>query len=340
MKETRKRIVTELPEKQVADVYFDGRYGALYEEKEQASLELFTYCSDYGEIQYRYLKRSVPYLISGEQYYDIITPYGYGGPNIVAAIDAEKLIVEFQKAFAQHCKEQKIVSEFIRFHLLKNKEVVNRFYGEAVFSGLNIVKDLREPILQDCSKSVKRTMKKAQQQGFEVIYDTSGERLDDFLTVYYSTMDRNGANNYYYFDEDFFRRLNQEMEGHYVYVHVLLENKVIATGLTLYGSTYSYGFLGGTLSDYFTYNPTTFLEIKSMEWLKEKQVDYYILGGGYEPDDGIYRFKRSFAKTTGDVPFYIGKKVHDSTIYQQLVQQRSKEPNFDPSNSYFPLYRS
>ncbi len=31
MKETRKRIVTEMPEKQVADVYFDGRYGALYE---------------------------------------------------------------------------------------------------------------------------------------------------------------------------------------------------------------------------------------------------------------------------------------------------------------------
>lgn len=340
MKEKVKRIITELPQKQVADIYFEECYGILYEEKEQASLELFKYCSEYGEVQYRYLKRLVPYLISGEQYYDIITPYGYGGPNIVAAIDAEKLIIEFQKAFTQHCKEQKIVSEFIRFHLLKNKEIVNDFYGEAVFSGMNILKDLRDPILQDCSKSVKRIIKKAQQKELEVIYDTSGERLDDFLTIYYSTMDRNDAKNYYYFDRTFFRRLNQEMRGHYIYVHILLEDKVIATGLTLYGTTYSYGFLGGTLRDYFTYSPATFLEIKTMEWLKEKQIDYYILGGGYEPDDGIYRFKRSFARTTGDVPFYIGKKIHDSAIYHQLVQQRSKEPNFDPTNSYFPLYRS
>lgn len=340
MKETIKRAITELPQEQIVDIYFEGCYGALYEEKEQASLELFTYSSDHGEIQYRYLKRPIPYLISDEQYYDIITPYGYGGPNIVVDKGAEKLVYEFQKAFAQHCKEQKIVSEFIRFHLLKNKEFVNGFYGEAVCSGMNIIKDLCTPVLQDCSKSVKRSMKKARQQGLTVVYDTSGERLNDFLTIYSSTMDRNGAENYYYFDESFFKRLNREMKGHYVYVHVLLDNKVIASGLTIYGTTYSYGFLGGTLRDYFSYNPATFLEIKSMEWLKEKEIEYYILGGGYEPDDGIYRFKRSFAKTTGDVPFYIGKKIHEPNIYHQLVQQRSKEPNFEPTNSYFPLYRS
>lgn len=340
MKETIKRTITESPPQQVADIYFERCYGALYEEKENASLELFTYCSDHGEIQYRYLKRPVPYLISDETYYDIITPYGYGGPNIVAATDADRLVNEFQEAFSKHCKEQRIISEFIRFHLLKNKELVNGFYGEAVFSGMNIVKDLRHPVLQDCSKSVKRCIKKAEQQGLEVIYDTSGELLNDFLTVYYDTMDRNSAENYYYFDEAFFKRLNHEMKGHYVYVHVLLENQVIASGLTFFGTTYSYGFLGGTLRDYLSYNPATVLEVKSMEWLKEKLIDYYILGGGYESNDGIYRFKRSFAKTTGDVPFYIGKKIHDPNIYHQLVQQRSKEPNFDPTNSYFPLYRS
>lgn len=334
--------VVNVPRSQslVKDIYLEKEYGKLYEEKEAGVLETYQFTSDNGEVQYRFLKRKTPYLIQGKQYYDLITPYGYGGPNILHSTNTEQLVKEFYQAFSQYCSEQDIVSEFVRFHLLENREMVQGFYGEAQFCGKNIVKDLTVPILEDCDKSVKRNLRKAAHAGLEVVFDTTGERLEDFLDIYYSTMNRNDAQEYYYFDETFFRRLNKDLLGQYIYVHVLLDNKVISSGLSLYGSKYSYGFLGGTLREYFAYSPAIVMETQTMEWLKKQHVDFYILGGGYEANDGIYRFKRNFAKKTGDTPYYIGKKIHNLEVYHQLTNEHVKNTSFDPASSFFPLYRA
>lgn len=324
----------------VKDVYFEEKYGRLYEEKEAGVLETFKFVSEHGEVHYRFLKRKIPYLIEGKQYYDLITPYGYGGPNIKSSTNEKQLAQGFYTAFSTYCVQNDIVSEFIRFHLLENLEMVHEFYGHSDFCGQNIIKDLTVPILDDCDKSVKRSLKKADKANLEVVFDTTGDRLNDFLDVYYSTMNRNDAQEYYYFDEAFFERLNHDLSGQYVYVHVLLEGKVICSGLTIFGSKYAYGFLGGTLRQYFEHAPAIFMETQTMEWLKKRQVEYYILGGGYEANDGIYRFKRKFAKKTGDTPYYIGKKVHNPEVYQQLVTQHAATTSFDSTTSFFPLYRA
>ena len=57
-------------------------------------------------------------MSSDEKWYDFVTPYGYGGPLITEVEDGakEQLVKAFYEEFSRYCAEQKIVSEFVRFH--------------------------------------------------------------------------------------------------------------------------------------------------------------------------------------------------------------------------------
>ena len=60
----------------------------------------------------------------------------------------------------------------------------------------------------------------------------------------------------------------------------------------------------------------------------------YVLGGGYEPGDGIFRYKRAF-DPTGVVPF-VGVQV----IGDQARYDRTCEAAGAPETPYFPRYRA
>ena len=77
-------------------------------------------------------------------------------------------------------------------------------------------------------------------------------------------------------------------------------------------------------------------------WAKEKGFKNFVLGGGYGADDGIFQYKANLAPH-GVRNFYIGRKIFDKAVYQQLLSVRSKG-NKDMENeliskSFFPAYR-
>ena len=51
------------------------------------------YKGEEGHIKHLFIKRPVPYLVEGVQYYDLVTPYGYGGP----------ILLTFQKIIQKRC---------------------------------------------------------------------------------------------------------------------------------------------------------------------------------------------------------------------------------------------
>ena len=89
------------------DIYFKPEYGKMNESIEQGKAETFSFDCEYGKVQSLYIKREVPYLIDGVQYFDAITPYGYGGPVIVEAEDKEKLLAAYNEAYKAHCEKEK-----------------------------------------------------------------------------------------------------------------------------------------------------------------------------------------------------------------------------------------
>lgn len=320
-------------------LYFKREYGLLYEEHEDAVFQEFNHHSSAGHVRFSYLKREIPHLIDGETYYDIISPYGFGGPIIVEAKDKQAAYEDFQKAFDKHCQKEKIISEFVRFHVFKNDDLLEWYKGEVVHVGPQIVRDLSIPVEEDMSKGALRDHRRCIKHGLTAEFDETGKCLEEYLAVYYGTMDRNEADDYYYFDKSFFEKVIETLPGRFTFILVRMNEKVISVGLLLYGDAFSYAFLGGTDSDYYSYQPTTFLEIESIRWLKEKGNRYYLLGGGHSGEDGIYQFKRKFA-VNGQQPFHVGKTIYNPDIYQKMVAIREQETDFDASTSFFPAYRA
>lgn len=337
-KKFEKEKTPPLSEKEKTAVGFDPAYVKLFEKIEHAEMKHFHYNSPYGNISYTFLKREIPYRIDGKVYYDITTAYGYGGPLATEVTNMHFLMEGFTCAFEHYCKENLIVSEFIRFHLMENKNIRDHYHGELGEIGPHISRDLTKSMDQDFSKSLFKTVKKANQSGLRIVTDQTGDHLDKFMELYYSTMDRNNAEKFYYFDKSFFLELHKNLPEKFVYSFVFLEDKVISAHLTLFGDTYAYGFLGGNLQEYFHYDANTFLEYHMIDWLKKKNLSYYTVGGGYRGEDGIYNFKKKFDKK-GIHTFYVGKQIYNTDIYKKLVAIREKEPGFDPETSFFPAYR-
>jgi hypothetical protein len=73
-------------------------------------------------------------------------------------------------------------------------------------------------------------------------------------------------------------------------------------------------------------------------WAHDAGKKKFILGGGYKPDDGIFRFKSTFSKLRR--PFYVYKRIHLEQDYEALAR-RGREFNcldHEPAG-YFPSYR-
>ncbi|WP_177244037.1 GNAT family N-acetyltransferase [Alkalibacterium sp. 20] len=321
------------------DMCLSLEYVQLYEKKEKGEAKTFHFRSEYGEIEHSYIKREIPIQLNGKTYYDITSAYGYGGPIIREANNPEKLFEQYNAAFAEECSKNQIVSAFYRFHVIESKEATEYFDGKLEFIGPNVVRDLSAPLDQNMHKSVRTSVRHAKSNGLSAEFHTSDEALSEFIRIYTETMKRNDASDYYYFNSSFFHELQQKLKGHYVFSQAILEGKVISSFLTLIGSKYGFGFLGGTSSEYLSYGTSTFLEYETMNWLKNNGLQYYIIGGGMKGEDNLFRFKKKFDKE-GIYPFYVGKKIYDKNIYDQLLESRRQEVIISPDESFFPLYRT
>ncbi len=270
--------------------------------------------------------------IENGKYFDLITPYGYGG--FMGEIkEYERLNAEYNA----YCKENNYICEFVRFNLFSR---YHKYYDGQVFSAThNIVRDL-EPSMDvmwmGFRQKVRKNVKRAVNSGLKILVEDTDAHLKDFLDIYYATMNRCGAQDEYYFSEQFFETLNN-MNDNIMYFYVLFEGEIISTELVIYGGESAYSFLGGTKHDYFHLRPNDYLKLEIIKWCKEKGLKNFVLGGGYGSDDGIFQYKFCFAPE-GVVDFYIGKKILDEEKYKELCELRGMKTE-DLYEGFFPRYR-
>lgn len=272
--------------------------------------------------------------------YDMITPYGYGGMITDGGGIDRELLVDFNNQFTKWAIDNHVVSEFVRF-ALKSKHV-DDYAGEVVYNNDNVVVDLsmeEATIWRDFKPKVRKNVNHAKRCNLIVETDSRGDRLDDFLDIYYSTMERREATNTYYFPREYFESINHNLQGQYMYFHAKLDDVIVSTELVLISAFNIYSFLGGTKSEYFDLRPNDLLKFEIINWGRTHGKKQFILGGGYAPHDGIFNYKHAFAPD-GIVPFHVGRRVFDQEMYDRLVERRkSLNPDFDENTSYFPVYR-
>ncbi len=321
------------------DIYFEPDYARLYETADEKAIE-YRYESKYGVITNLFLKRKINIPLSdGVQYYDITTPYGYGGPVILSATDKEKLISAYMEDFKSYTIRENIVSEFIRFHpIIGNgldfQKAYNAIYDRKTV-GTNLTYDdvIGTEFSKHKRKEIRRILKNP-----DIHYkiDEEPETLDDFLAIYYSTMDRDGANEYYYFKREYFRNMLEKLRGHIITGKVFLGNKLIAMGVYFRYGKYLHAHLSGTLSEYLEYSPAYILKYALVLYGSEMGYEVIHYGGGSSPskENGLYRFKREFGKNT-IFDFYIAKKIWNYYLYEKFCTAVDSDIN----TLFFPAYR-
>lgn len=269
---------------------------------------------------------------------DATTPYGYGGAFAWGDVEADY----FWNALDLWAAEENIVTLFARLSLFP--DTVLPFRGETTFVMKNVVRSLEldaEAMLMDHEHKVRKNIKKAERSAVTIEVDPRGERLAEFHAIYNATMSRRGASSGYYFPLPFFQKLIDECPESVVFFHAVLAGEVISTELVLVGVDHTYSFLGGTNEANFDLRPNDLLKHAIIAWSREQGKQFFVLGGGYQPDDGIYRYKTSFAPHDGERPFYIGRRVFDEAANRRLVfQRKSIQPSWHPNEKFFPAYRA
>src|SRR5699024_6151867 len=112
--------------------------------------------------------------------------------------------------------------------------------GEVTHIGPQIIRDLALSNEEEIKSNKKRGHRKAMKMGVTLEFDDTGERLEDFLNIYYGTMDRLKAEEYYFFKPEFFKKIQKNLQGHFVYALAKLNGKVISAKLILFDQTFSY----------------------------------------------------------------------------------------------------
>ena len=270
--------------------------------------------------------------IPENKYFDFATPYGYGG-WIVEGDFLEALFEEYEKWLVQN----NIVSEFVRFHpMIKNQAKSACFYevvelGEVVHMDL----DTPEKIWENIISKNRNMIRKAIKNDVKVYNGRFPEIYKQFRSIYNSTMDKDDADDYYYFSEQFYYSVLEDLPHNAQIFWAEKDGQIIAASIMLATNGRMNYHLSGSLREYGSLAPTNLLLYEAALWGNANGYKTLYMGGGVgSGEDSLFKFKRSFYK--GDLNhFYIGKKIYVQEIYDELLKLR------EPIDSgFFPKYRA
>ncbi len=307
------------------DIYFTPGYYCIYEKLGDGKALCFAYNKNREIAIYPFLLNSVNDLGYNldKQYYDIQGAYGYNG--VAASSYSESFKKSFYLAFQNFIEKYSIIAEFTRFNPVLKNNLFSSYLCPR-YNQANIVLELTQNnIEKNCYEySTRKNIKKALRNNLGCVKYNSAEMtqrcIEEFVRIYYATMKRNNAGEYYFFPFSYFSDIITNLADNSAFYFVVYENAFIAAELITFGTNIAYSFLGGTLAEYFELRPNDLLKDYIIKDLKKNNIKYFCFGGGSE---GIIRFKRSFCKN-GDVDFYIGKKVHHKQVYDEVIKQWEK----------------
>ncbi len=275
--------------------------------------------------------------IEKNKYIDVTTPYGYGG-WIIEGNNSKSLFDDY----FQWIKKEGIICEFLRLHpMIRNHEPLRDYYdiiqlGEVVHMDLTSPED----IWNNITSKNRNMIRKALKNGIKIYNGRFPEVYDRFRNIYNETMSKDSADNYYFFEKEFYLSELDDLPYNSQIFWADMDGKTIAASIILSANGYMNYHLSGSVRDYNTYAPTNLLLYEAALWGHANGCRTFYLGGGVgSGDDNLFRFKRAFYR--GELNhFYIGKRIYDKEKYDDLASFRQREDNSIQGSQYFPIYRA
>lgn len=318
------------------DIYYRPEYAELYLRDEE-SLFTFEYREGDAVLYNLSIKRPIEH-ISGtpcnDVWFDLETAYGYGG--FYTNSHDQGFVEQALEAYREYCRQERVIAEFIRFHpfnsfpvdhskgfdlLIPDREVVTVNLDQSPEERWKQYGATTRNVLRRCAKALK----------FEPSDD-----LETFEMLYAKTMEKNNADDFYYFDRRYYEGL-LNLDAVQLF-QVLYEGNVIAMAFFMVGDELAHYHLSANDTDFLRLNGNYYMLDQAFEFAANKGAKKFVLGGGRspDPDDSLLRFKKKFSRETR--MFHIAGLIHNREVYGEYIAQWE---NMNPGRSirYFLKYR-
>lgn len=274
--------------------------------------------------------------------FDTITPYGYGGVVFEGEVN-DRTVQQFWNDYTLKMNEIGVVDDFVRYHpVLQNAEPL-RCFSDIVDLGKTIAIDLTSPeiIWENFTSKKRGKIRKAEKNGIKVLHGQGMDLFEKFMPIYNSTMDKDEAAGYYYFDKSFYEAIHNELNDNYEMFYAIKDDKVIMMAIMLYCNGQMHYHLSGSLVEYRNLEANNLVLYHAALWGHSKGLKTLHLGGGVgSGNDALFEFKKGFNRQE-DCQFSIGRQIFNHEKYKKLIEERIKgDIEFNPDTTFFPAYRA
>jgi UDP-N-acetylbacillosamine alanyltransferase len=319
----------------INDVYFSNSYASLYCNKDK-TLFSFKYSERGNTFENLALKRPILKILNfsiEDGYFDLETPYGYGGYRLNTK--NEIFIKKALFAYEEKCLDEKIISEFSRYHPLNTSHVLlsdwlnfKRHDRNVIIVDLRLTKDERWATYRS---NLRNTLRRCE----SVLRIEETTDIDSFLSLYYETMYRNQADQYYFFDKVYFQNLIK-LENVRLF-NVYSGSNLVSCGIFLFSDIMASYHLSANNKDFLSMSGNYYLLDQLFDIAKSQNCKFFLLGGGRSMDesDSLYLFKKKFSNNI--YPFVISGKVFNQNKFEEYNDLWKSNTN--KSINFFLKYR-
>ena len=258
----------------INDINYTDKYANLYAESEE---KVFPFEYKEGDFIFKNMAIKRPITKIGNQichegYYDLETPYGYGG-FYSNNKDMDFNIRALDK-YKEHCKNQNIIAEFIRFHPFNTyPDKFKNFLDMCNYDRDVVVLDLslsNEDRWKQYSKTTRNILRRCNRQLiFNKTYD-----IKTFTELYYETMSKNKADKFYFFEKNYFLNL-LNLDGVYLY-EANYEGNAIAMSFFVYTKTIAYYYLSANKESHVKLNANYFILDNAFKEAKNRKIKFLL----------------------------------------------------------------
>ncbi|KQT23208.1 hypothetical protein ASG22_12545 [Chryseobacterium sp. Leaf405] len=280
--------------------------------------------------------------IEGTGYFDLTSVYGYCGPISNRNFNdlSKEHFAFFHQQFSEFCTKNYIVSVFSRLHPLSDYSNFFDNFGEFADINKTVVIDLEQSSqeqIKQYRKSTKYEIKYLRERDFSIIETKNPKDIDDFIEMYYKTMEKVRAFDRYYYDRDYFHGFLNNDDYEVILLMAEKDGRYVAGGIfTVVGNIMQY-HLATTAEESIKDAPMKLILDEARVKAKNKNLQFLHLGGGFagRDDDNLYLFKSGFSKNR--LQFSVWKHITDMEQYNKLVAYMNI---WKSVNTFFPLYRN
>jgi serine/alanine adding enzyme len=298
------------------DLYFNEEFLKLYEGNGEAVCFIFE--EGVNLFLFPFIKTKFSY--KGTEFWDFESPYGYGGP-ITNSKDCN-FINRAQLEFMKFMEANGFIAGLVKFHPLLNNQDLLAGCSTLTFNrhtvGIDLTQDMESIWNEQIHSKHRNSIRKAEKAGLSCVIDADYVEYEGFRELYNETMKKKNANDFYFFNDDYFESFKKKFLHNSFLGHVKIADKIISSAIFFYSEKYAHYHLAGSDIQHLSLNPNCFLLYKVAEYLKSLEIQIFHLGGGTDTSENnpLFRFKARFSNKRYE--FYIGEIIFNSSLYNQI----------------------